>query len=373
MRAKVLHLITELSNGGAQRALLRLVERLDPAQYQAVVACYYNGDSHLADQMRAAGIPVYDLGMGNRARVSGLWRLQQLLVHERPDILHTWMFHANVPGRVLGWVARVPAVISSERTMNQESATRRRLNRATAGLADRIVCVSQSVRTYAQQEIGLPADKLVVIPNGIDLASYTLRDAAMENAGARVANQPVRLISVGRLEHVKGVDTLIEAASLLARKQSDCPWLLTIVGDGSLRSALEANVLERGLASHITFLGDRQDVPALLAQNDLFVLASRAEGMPNAALEAMASGLPVVATTVGGTPEVVVDGATGLLTPPNDPAAFAGALATLLAQPAVAQRMGLAGRARVEEHFSLAATVRQTEDLYRELIGRSRA
>ena len=141
----ILHFITELSIGGAQMALLRLLERLDRQRFDIQVACLYNGDGVVAEQIKKMGIPVTDLGMSSKLRLDALGRFYGLLRCFRPAILHTWMFHANIPGRILGRAAGVPVIISSERTMGQEGALRRLSNRWTAGLADRIVCVSQNV------------------------------------------------------------------------------------------------------------------------------------------------------------------------------------------------------------------------------------
>jgi starch synthase (maltosyl-transferring) len=276
------------------------------------------------------------------------------------------MFHANVPGRVLGRMAGVPVVISSERTMGQEGRARRTLNRATAPLADRIICVSARVRDYAEQVIGLPPARLVVVPNGIDLARYTLKTPQAAGTGS----QPVQIGYVGRLDPVKGVTHLLGAAALLRESAPSLAWALTLVGDGSERAALEAEAAALELAERVRFLGARSDVPALLPTFDLLVLPSLYEGMPNVALEAMASGLPVVATAVGGTPEVVLHGETGLLVPPAEAAALAGALAALAVDPARRARLGAAGRARVERHFTIDAAVRRTEALYRDLLAR---
>lgn len=359
--ARVLHLITELSEGGAQSALARLLARLD-ARFAPTIACYYNADGAPARAIRALGIEVIDLGMGSSARVDAMGRLYALLRRIHPAILHTWMFHANIPGRVIGRAAGVPIILSSERTMGQESRVRHMLNRRTAFLADRILCVSDSVRAHASAVIGLPDEKLVVIPNGIDLAAYTPVRHPLDG--------PLSIGYVGRLEPVKGVPLLLDALALLAANLPECAWRLTLVGDGSQRAALVAQAERLGLAARVEFLGARQDVPALMQGFDLLVLPSLHEGMPNVALEAMACAVPVVATGVGGTPEVVLHGETGLLVPPADAPALAAALAVLAADPERRDAMGTLGRARVETHFALNVTVRRTEALYDALMDR---
>jgi glycosyltransferase involved in cell wall biosynthesis len=359
---RVVHLITELSHGGSQSALLRLLQASDGSRFRPLVACWYGGDGAVAHELRAAGFRVVDLGMGSGSRLAPLLRLYRLLRQERPQILHTWMFHANVPGRIIGRLAGVPVIISSERTMGQEGRMRREANRLTAPLADRIICVSTPVATYAREQIGLPASRLVVIPNGVALEGRPQRDHD-ERTG-----DVVRMGYVGRLSPVKGVDLLLEAAARLAADATLPRWELRIIGAGDERPALEEAALTLGLGDRVRFLGPRSDIPAQLAELDLLVLPSRWEGMPNVALEAMAARLPVVATAVGGTPEVVVDGETGLLTPAEDVAALTAALRSLILDADGRAAMGAAGRRRVEEGFTLAHAVARTAALYEDLL-----
>ncbi len=360
----LLHLITELSAGGAQSALARLLSGIDRCRYAPVVACYYNGDGMVAQKIRALDVPVHDLGMHKKWRVDAFARLAGLMRSERPTILHTWMFHANVPGRVLGRSLGVPVIISSERTMASESPTRYRLNAATARYADAIICVSQNVADFARDHIHLPAEKLRVVPNGIDLSTVRQRDGTLQ----RLPGEPVKLLYLGRLTEVKGVRDLIEAAKILAAATPANSWRLTLMGDGALRAELEARIAENGLQTQITLIPAHADALQRIAEYDALVLASHWEGMPNVAIEAMAAGIPVVATAVGGTPEVVLHGETGLLVPANNPAAFAGAMATVIADDALRARMGAAGRTRAEESFTVQAMVRRTETIYEQLL-----
>lgn len=171
-RIKVFQFITELSAGGAQTALYNLLACLDQEKYDIKVACLYNGDGLSARRIATLGIPVADLGMTRKFRLDAFWRLFWLLKQDQPDILQTWMFHANIPGRLVGRAAGVRHIISSERTMGQEGLLRRWLDRLTAPLADRVICVSQEVAQFASGVIGLPASKLIVIPNSIDPARF---------------------------------------------------------------------------------------------------------------------------------------------------------------------------------------------------------
>ncbi|MBX3011955.1 MAG: GT4 family glycosyltransferase PelF [Caldilineaceae bacterium] len=361
MAVRLLHLITELSSGGAQSVLLRLVERMDRAHYQVTIVCLYNGDKAVAQQLRALGLEVIDLGMTRKWRLDAFVRLYWLLRQRRPAILHTWLFHANIPGRLLGRLAGVPIIIGSEHTMGQEGKLRQRLNRLTAPLADQIICIAQKVADFAHSAIGIPRAKLVVIPNGVDTQSF-----APPPTPPTTDRQPRIFGFVGRLHPVKGLPFLLEA---FAQVVAQCPeQQLWLIGEGSERQRLAQQRDALGLTKHVTFWGARQDVAALLQQMDLFVLPSHWEGMPMVLLEAMAVGLPVVATAVGGTPEVVVPGETGYLVPPADPPALAQALLRFCHDPALCQRLGAAGRQRVEQHFSIEQNVAQTVALYEKLL-----
>jgi sugar transferase (PEP-CTERM/EpsH1 system associated) len=365
-RVNVCYLITELDVGGAQTALLRLLAGLDCDRFSPTVACLYNGDAMIARQIQALGIPVTDLGMAAKWRWDAFWRLYRLLRRERPTILHTWMFHANIPGRVLGRLAAVPIVISSERTMGQERRWRYWLNRITAPLTDRVICVAERVASFAAHTIGISPDKLVVIHNGIPLGDFQPGDRAVARASLGIPPSTCVVGTVGRLHPVKGTSYLLQAFADLAPDHAEA--ILLLVGDGPQRAQLQELVRCLENPERVQFLGNRSDVSRLLHAMDVFVLASVWEGMPNVALEAMAVGLPVVATAVGGTPEAVVDGETGLLVPPRDPGGLARAIARLLRDPELRRKMGQAGRRRVEQHFSVERMVYQTERLYEELL-----
>jgi len=365
-RVTVFHLITELDRGGAQMALYRLLAHGDNGRFQPHVICLYNGDKVVAWQIRQLGIPVTDLGMNAPWRLDALWRLYRIMRRERPSILHTWMFHANIPGRILGRLAGIPVIISSERTMGQEGRARRLLNRLSGRLPDRIICVSQQVADFAAQEIGLPPAQLTVIRNGIDMDQFTdLPDQQLARAAFGLPTQGRIMAAIGRPRPVKGFSYLLEAFAQIAADQPDL--YLLFVGDGPDKRPLQAAAQQLPGANGVIFLGDQQGIPRLLAALDLLVLPSLWEGLPNIVLEAMAAGLPVVATAVGGTPELVIDGETGLLVPPHDPAALAQAILTLLRDPDLARRLGENGRQRVANQFTIQQMVQQTEALYQQL------
>ncbi|MEM7129624.1 MAG: glycosyltransferase [Chloroflexota bacterium] len=407
-RVRVVHFITELSNGGAQNALLRLLTNLDRARFEATVVCLYNGNEAVGEGIRGIGIEVIDLGMGNQKwRFGAFPRLYGLLRTIRPTILHTWLFHANLPGRVLGRLAGIPIVICSERTMAMEGEWRYRLNRLTIGMVDCTIAVSHNVRDFCVDHIKMPAQKVTVIPNGVivpNSLSYPLQDdlekddlgqegsdwtnvqketarvklglcqsASVENNYHIAGNSLKRELdsavedgyvigAVSRLYPVKGVNYLVEALVHVDKAE------LVVIGDGTDENILKQLAEELGVASRIHWLGNRNDVPELLMGFDLFVQPSLHEGMPNTVLEAMAAGLPVVATAVGGTPEVVVDGETGLLVEPANPKALSAGINRLIADPILRNRFGQAGYKRVKESFSVENMVNATTQLYTKLL-----
>ena len=368
-RVSVTHLITDLCTGGAQVALLRLLAGLDRDRFSPAIACLYGGDTTLAQEIRSLGIPVIDLGMTAKWRGDALWRLYRLLRRERPAILHTWLFHANLAGRIVGHWANVPLIITSRRNVNIGGGLRERLNRWTARLDDRVVAVCELARKIEVKEAGVSPGKVVTIYNGVDVERFVALDTQAAVRVRRAWGIPVNaplLGSVGRLHPQKGQADLLIA---LARVRERVPAVrLLLVGTGELRADLEAQARSLGLGEAVTFAGLRPDVPEILSALDVFVLPSLWEGMPNVVLEAMAAALPVVATAVGGTPEAVVDGVTGLLVPPRDPEPLARAIERLLCDPTLGRKMGQAGRARVDRYFSIGQTVRQTQELYETLL-----
>jgi glycosyltransferase involved in cell wall biosynthesis len=230
------------------------------------------------------------------------------------------------------------------------------LKRAAVNLfAHRIVAVSEAVR-QALVASGAAPGRIRVIPGGVALGPFT---AVPPNAAA----VPAVLGALGRLGREKGFDVLLGAMSKLPPGEAR----LLLGGDGTQQEALSREIHVLGLADRVTMTGLVTDVPAFLAQIGIFILPSRSEGLGLVAVEAMAAGRPVIATNVGGIPEVVVDGETGVLVPPEDPAALAAAIHSLLADPVLAARMGQAGRRRARELFSAERMAEKTAALYEEL------
>lgn len=221
---------------------------------------------------------------------------------------------------------------------------------------DNIQCVSEYTRDVLRAA-GYREESLLMIPNAVDLTRFSPRPRPERGTG-----EAARVAYVGRLRQVKGVSVLMEAWPHVARSSAA---RLTIAGDGPEREGLERAARESGVWESVAFAGEVSDVPAVLAEADIYVQPSFQEGLPNSVLEAMAMGLPIVATRVSGNEDVVVDGENGLLVPPGDPKSLAAAIQKLVDDPALATRMGRRSREIIESRFSLAAVMRQLCDAYR--------
>jgi glycosyltransferase involved in cell wall biosynthesis len=357
----LLFLLTDFDRGGAGKTVARCAMGLPREKYGVQVAALQGRSSALADDLFGDGIPIHDLGMTWKGDLRVLPRLACLLKRERIQILFTFMIHPTLLGRVLGWLIRIPIRISSERTMAWEGAWRRLLNRWTVPLATHIVAVSERVAAYAAREFRIPPDCLTTIPNGVDLDHF--------RPGRPVGRAEVPVVGcTARLHEANDHSTLLRAFARVGARFPEARLL--IVGRGPEERRLTALAGELGVSPRVCFAGEQPDVAPHLRQMDLYAQSSIVAGMPNSVLEAMAVGLPVVATAVGGTPEVVVEGETGLLVPPRDPAALADAMLKLLADYGLAESFGHAGRARVEAHFGEGRMLHRVEGLLDRLVER---
>ena len=361
----VLHLITGLAVGGAEKVLVRLIKKMDRKRFSTSVACMYNGYGPLAEELSAEGIHIKDFQFTKRIDPLYFWRLYTYLHEKKPVILHTWMFHANVPGRVAGRLAGIPIIISSERTMGQESQSRYIMNRLTGCLADYHICVSQAVAEFVKKRLRFPDRKIGVVPNGIDVNEFEHLPSQQEARRRSGLPSDQRLVgTVAQLKRVKRIDVLIRAMTLIPEAS------LVIVGDGRERGSLETLAGSLGLKDRVYFAGQQNDVRPWLRSMDVYALSSDWEGLPLAILEAMAMGLPVVATSVGGVPDLVLDGKTGFLVPADDPEALARALINVLRNEKQRSMLGEEGHKRVSTDFSFQTTVSKTEEIYETLVRR---
>jgi glycosyltransferase involved in cell wall biosynthesis len=349
--------------GGTQRQMIELLARLDRSRFRVHPVCFhtvgvwYERVASLGD--RVAVFPIH--GFRRPATARQLLAFARWCRANRIAILHTCELYSNIFALTGGALAAVPVRIGSRRGF-VETPGLQRLQRAAYSAAHRIVANSQAAAERLRIE-RVPAHKITVIPNGIDPGAFSVHYHSM---------RPRRIAMVACLREEKRIDVLIDSAPRVLAKHPDAEFL--IVGDGSCRERLVARAHAMGVAHRFQFLGHRDDVPAVLATSDIFVLPSRSEAFPNSILEAMAAGLPVVATAVGGIPELVEDGRNGRLVPPGNPDALATALLDMLDHPERAAEFGRAGRRIIEQTYSFDRMVEQFETLYlSELAARRRA
>jgi len=364
---KVVHVIDELPPDGAERLLVDVVKR-GSSGFRYSVLCLVRGGT-LVDELEAFGVPVFVLGRRGKFDASLLVRLARWLRRERPAVVHTHLFTADAWGRAAARLAGVPAVFSTVHSTNLwKGGIHRLIDRVLGRLSTRVIACSPEVGERLVKHDRIPADRVVVVPNGIDLRRF----GAVNPGGVRAelgvpAGLPV-LIVVGRLHEAKGHADLLAALTRVRKETIDFRCLF--VGSGELREQLEADVERRGLKDQVRFLGQRSDVPRLLAASDVVVIPSRWEGLPIALLEAMAMAKAVVATAVGGIPDAIEDGENGLLVPVGDAGALAGALGRVLRDASLRSRLGQAAGALVRRRYDVAATALAYEGLYRTALAR---
>ncbi len=357
--------ITELNPGGAERAFVQLALGMSRADWTPSVYCI-GPRGALAEELEREGVPVACYGAsGVRHLPRVLRRLTTDLRAFRPAILQTWLYHANLAGRIAGHRAGVPIVVSGIRVAERRSRWRLRFDRWTSGWVNRHVCVSQAVADFSIREGGLPADRVVVIPNGVDVERFsTAPPVGPESLG--VPPQSPTVLFAGRLDPQKDPLLFVEMAARVARLRPEARFL--IAGDGPLRSAVARQVEMQGLTETVRLLGRRADVASLMRSAACLALCSRWEGMPNVVLEAMAAGIPVVATDVEGVRELVLPNQTGLIVPPNNVEELTAAVLLVLSDPESATALGRCAQDIACERFTWFRFISSHVDLYRALL-----
>ncbi|MGO9754342.1 MAG: glycosyltransferase [Solirubrobacteraceae bacterium] len=372
-RLRVLNLARDAGSGvgGTEVLVYEFAHRLDPARF---VSFLCTTRSPLAarkatvgaerEQLLQAGVQVLSLDRPRTASLLPFARLYRLLLRERIDIVHAHMPRASLPGTVLGRLARVPVIISHEHgsVLGDGKRVRKFVDReVVARGSDAVLCVSAWDAQNLVKFERIPSGKIRVVPNGV--APFAPAANGMREL---LAPAGVALVgAVGRLVPVKAYDVLIRAVALLKRR--GVAIRCVIAGEGPEREQLQRLVGALDCEAEVWLAGLRSDVPALLAALDVAVLPSDSEGSPLAVLEYMAAGLPIVATAVGGVPELIENEVHGLLVPPRDAAALAAAIERVICDRELAVRLGQQARLRQASEFDLAVCVRRLEGLYTEL------
>jgi glycosyltransferase involved in cell wall biosynthesis len=358
--------ITDLNVGGAEQAMASLATRLERTRWKPTVVCLGN-QGQLVEVLAKANVPCECLDASRRRPGQVIGRLARRLRQIEPQLIQSFMFHANLAARLAAvWIGG-PWLVSGLRVAEHQKRWHLIIDRLTAPLATGSVCVSEGVRRFSRDVARLEPARLTVIPNGIDPAPF---DSAIPLPRAAIGLPETAHLALylGRLDVQKGLHDLLRAAERVVSHRPQ--WHLALAGDGPSRDWLLQHLTQcTQLQGNVHWLGYRNDVPSLLKSADVLVHASLWEGMPNAVLEAMAASRPVIGTRVEGTEDLVVPGQTGWLVPPRDFKALSHALIEADESPSICRRYGEAGRLRVEQEFSINATVKAYERLWAGVLG----
>jgi L-malate glycosyltransferase len=371
-RRKVFYLVDSLNIGGTETQAVELALRIPQAGYDVTLGCV-RAEGPLLPRLEGTDVIVREFypkgGMDTPAGLYQLLRLSWFLRKEKFDIVHTHDLWSNLLGVPAARLAGVQVIVSSRRDLahfDWYQGKRRAWLRRIQNLGSAVLANATPIRDALVAEDGFAAEKLHVIHNGVDIEKFQKRGNDRAQMFPGVGNGKLIALVGNMHTDVKGHPWLIAAAPLVVQELPSTRFVLA--GDGEQRASFEHQVASLGLAQNFLFLGRRSDIPEILACCDIAVLPSRAEGLPNAVLEYMAAGLPVIASRVGGNAELIEDGVSGLLVPPEDSSALSGALLRLLRDPVHARQMAQSGHEFTVLNFSFERLVREVDELYSQLL-----
>ncbi|OGV96274.1 hypothetical protein A2W24_04005 [Microgenomates group bacterium RBG_16_45_19] len=357
---RILHLITELEIGGAELQLLNLLRHANRQKIWVGVA-FISGRGTLRDEFERLGIPLFDLTTNHRFSWKVVYKLVKLLRKERIQVLHTHLVHASLLGRAVKLFTGIRCVVSTRHFGYdfKENSPIYSLERYTAGMDRVIIAVSQAAKNHLLKSRPGIANRIRVIPNGIEIPD-TCYNGAMDAGLA----SPLKIVSVGRLHMIKGHDILIKALDIAREQLKD--FKAHIIGEGPEKTNLQKLINDLRLEDRILLTGQLTNEHTLKAvrQCHLYVQSSHWESFGLSILEAMSLGKAVIATRVGGIPEIIEDGVTGYLVPANNPAALAKALINLSSDATLTRRFGERAKTKVEKDFAIQETARKVEAIY---------
>ncbi len=362
-KVRIFQLISDLEFGGSEKMLVELVKRLDKQKYDITVCSLTSGK--LSKELRKIkDIKFISLDLNSKYNPLVISKVCWLLKKQKVDILQTYLYYDNVLGSIAGSIAGVPLVISGQRAGNPEGPKYRTLlERASLRNTDIVVSNSHAGRKRLIEVERIPAEKIIVIHNGKELKDFKVALSKEEIKKKHSLNENDYIITVvGRLRSEKGHKYLFDALPAVIRRIPNIKLL--VVGDGDLKEELLSQARKLKIENKVVFMGDREDVVELLSITDLFVMPSLWEGCPGAIMEAMAMKKPVLATGVAGTPEVVVDGETGVLVPSKNPSAISEKIIELLNDEEKRFELGRNGYERVKKEFIIEKMIEKYEEVY---------
>jgi glycosyltransferase involved in cell wall biosynthesis len=370
---RVFYLVDSFDVGGTETQAVELALRMGAAGYEVTLGSLRE-QGPLLEKLRGAPVVVKEFhprgGIDSPQGIYQILRLSWFLRRGRFNVVHTHDLWSNLVGVPAARLAGVPAIVSSQRDLSQfdwYQGNRRVWLRRIQNLSNVVLANATQVRDTLIAEVRFAPEKLRVIRNGVDIERFQV-SSEREVLFPDVENGKLIVLLGNMRSDVKGHPWLIAAAPAVLREFPSTRFVL--VGDGEARESFANQVAELGLSRNFLFLGRRSDIPQILASCDIAVLPSRSEGLPNAVLEYMAAGLPVVVSRVGGSEELVEDGVTGLLVSAEDSAALSAAFLRYLRNPEEAKQMAQSGREFVTRNFSFDRLVREVDELYTALLAK---
>ncbi len=350
-------LLQDLEFGGTQRYAIHLLKNLDRTLFSPELWVLRGGDG-LVPLARETGVDITWLSQASEVGPKAIFSLLVRLIRQRPPLLYTLTVVPNIWGRIFGKITGLPAIVSGYRALRPKQ-----YERWLWPISRRIICNAQALKKTMIQNLGVKPERIAVIPNGVDTSCF--------HPNPKRRSPEPTVLYIGRLVNDKDPMTLLEAFSLVVEKLPKAR--LDMVGDGGLKDKAEAFIRSRSLEGRVVLHPGQADVRPFMEKAWVFTLASAREGSPNVVLEAMAAGLPVAATRVGGVPELVTDRQTGLLTEPGDPQSLAQAMLALLENESKREAMGRQARKRIQSFHSPEKMARETEAVLLDAVEKTRS
>lgn len=369
-KINILHIYQNSKVGGVQQQLLSLLKAYNREVFNPIFCCL-GPKEEVGKEIENLGIDFIALNRKRYHRFSLkiIINLYRLMKKKHIHVVRTHKYRASLYGRIAAWLAGVPVIITSVHGNYRKDLRleRRIANKIMSKITDKIVAVSESIKKDIVKHDKINPSKIVVIHNGVDILRFNPENIFLNVRGELSINDNDVVVGfVGRLVPAKGLQYLIEAISIIQLKVENIKLL--IVGEGSLIYSLKNKARELGIKESVIFTGKRRDIPEVLSCIDIFVMPSVAEGLPNSLLEAMAMGKPIVATTVGGIPEIIENEINGLIISPEDPESLASAIKFFIGNKGLAEKLGQAAKEFVLRKYSIKAIAVQWECLYKSLL-----
>ena len=364
---KICYIIGQLSKGGGERQLFELVKGINYDKFDPLVISLSQG-GYWCKEIQKLGIQVVELRRRRHKEVTRLFKLINLLKAIKPDIVHTYLHSANVYGRIAAILNKVPVIIASERSLPEIGKNETFLGICLAKLlaifSSAIICNSYMASETYIKRYSFDKKKVFTVHNGINGTEF-LKEIGLNNQ-KKLAESVV--CTVGRLSPPKNHQLFLEMAKMVLDIYQNRNLKFVIAGGGPLRDELVGYSNHLGIEKYLLFTGEREDIPSLLQNTDVFVMTSVYEGLSNSIMEAMLAELPVVATDVGGNKELVIDGQTGFLCPANDPSVLTKKVIHLIENKQEAGGMGKNGKEVIMKEFKIERMIKETENIYYELL-----